>query len=121
MELSEAQRSERDTLLRALRENDWVMAFAAKAIGIDKSTALRRVKRYGLDATVEAHNSYIRARRGYAALPVAPRETSRQATEQAENRTAGLCKCGRPPVPLAGGKPGKSCELCRARWRRAKG
>ncbi len=120
MELSEAQRSEREALLRALREEGWILARAAEALGVCTSTVLRRVRRYCLDATVEAHNSRMRARRGYAALPVAPRETSRQAAEQAANRAAGRCKCGRPPERLASGKPGKSCEACRARWREAK-
>ncbi len=119
-ELDEAETSEKEALLEALKANDYIVARAAVSLGIHETTALRRMKRHGLDAAVLRQNPRLRALRQNRMLPPAPHEPSRQAQEQRANREAGLCSCGKPPDPLPSGKPGKSCATCRERDRNRK-
>jgi hypothetical protein len=120
MALSEAETSEKEELLRALKACDYIMAGTAAALGIHETTVQRRIRRYGLDALVEKHNPRVRALRTNRELPPAPHECSRQALEQKRNREAGLCGCGRPIDPdmlYDRQSESKSCANCRARWR----
>ncbi len=119
--LTEAEQKDRDALWRALQEEGYVVARAAEALGIHETTLSRRIRRYGLDAAVEARNPRLAALRQNRELPPAPHEVSRQALEQKRNREHGLCGCGRPPVPLDSGAMGRSCARCRERDRRRKG
>lgn len=120
MALSDAETVEKEELIKALKACGYIMAGTAAALGIHETTVQRRIKRYGLDALVEAHNPRVRALRTNRELPPAPHEPSRQALEQKRNREAGLCGCGRPPAKRLDGKLGKSCAIHMSRDRERK-
>lgn len=115
-----ADESESDRIVAALEANGYVLTRAAAALGVGRSTLGRWIQVHELGALIEEKNRRIRRLHetlDAGAYPPAPHERSRQAEDQAANRAAGLCSCGRPPDPLADGAPGKMCEACRERER----
>lgn len=108
---------ERARIVAALEAADYVVQHAANALGVAKTTLRRRIAEHGLDEWLEEHSRRIARRRMNREAPPAPHEPSRQAQDQAEHRSRGLCSCGKPPAPKTNGQPGRMCEKCRERER----